>query len=118
MKDRLVFWGKKNGKEKVLLTIDLDEDEGTYEVQVMKAENVTEAFDNLVRNQWRNGSEDVVFPEIEETFTRELSLTADLLPDEYEVDRRSEEHTSELQSRGHLVCRLLLEKKNRTICGL
>src|SRR5690625_6431032 len=29
-----------------------------------------------------------------------------------DVDRRrSEEHTSELQSRGHLVCRLLLEKK-------
>src|SRR6266508_5330976 len=26
---------------------------------------------------------------------------------------RSEEHTSELQSRGHVVCRLLLEKKNR-----
>src|SRR5690625_5411738 len=25
---------------------------------------------------------------------------------------RSEEHTSELQSRGHLVCRLLLEKRN------
>src|SRR5690625_4961611 len=28
------------------------------------------------------------------------------------VAKRSEEHTSELQSRGHLVCRLLLEKKN------
>src|SRR6266508_6298586 len=28
---------------------------------------------------------------------------------------RSEEHTSELQSRGHLVCRLLLEKKKNTI---
>src|SRR5207253_5598368 len=28
------------------------------------------------------------------------------------LQRRSEEHTSELQSRGHLVCRLLLEKKN------
>src|SRR5215208_8102420 len=28
--------------------------------------------------------------------------------------RRSEEHTSELQSRGHLVCRLLLEKKKGT----
>src|SRR5690625_5911526 len=27
------------------------------------------------------------------------------------VPARSEEHTSELQSRGHLVCRLLLEKK-------
>src|SRR5690625_6558086 len=33
------------------------------------------------------------------------------LPDP--VGTRSEEHTSELQSRGHLVCRLLLEKKKR-----
>src|SRR5437660_2106832 len=31
-------------------------------------------------------------------------------PEQYR-DGRSEEHTSELQSRGHLVCRLLLEKK-------
>src|SRR5690625_5782871 len=30
----------------------------------------------------------------------------------YHALDRSEEHTSELQSRGHLVCRLLLEKKN------
>src|SRR5690625_255837 len=30
----------------------------------------------------------------------------------YEDSVRSEEHTSELQSRGHLVCRLLLEKNN------
>src|SRR5205809_6861753 len=29
------------------------------------------------------------------------------------ADLRSEEHTSELQSRLHLVCRLLLEKKNK-----
>src|SRR3712207_6885826 len=29
--------------------------------------------------------------------------------------RRSEEHTSELQSRQYLVCRLLLEKKNYTL---
>src|SRR3989442_8796348 len=29
--------------------------------------------------------------------------------------QRSEEHTSELQSRPHLVCRLLLEKKKKTI---
>src|SRR5439155_19349244 len=31
---------------------------------------------------------------------------------------RSEEHTSELQSRGHLVCRLLLEKKKRHLFAL
>src|SRR2546422_6361165 len=55
-----------------------------------------------------------------------------LLPDDHGVDAhhgrrvrdvRSEEHTSELQSRLHLVCRLLLEKKNniksirRTSCA-
>src|SRR3712207_7850362 len=36
-----------------------------------------------------------------------LGMTAALEPD------RSEEHTSELQSRQYLVCRLLLEKKKR-----
>src|SRR5438045_4906686 len=33
----------------------------------------------------------------------------------YEMLSRSEEHTSELQSLRHLVCRLLLEKKNDNI---
>src|SRR3712207_7241419 len=33
----------------------------------------------------------------------------------YEQEQRSEEHTSELQSRQYLVCRLLLEKKKKTI---
>src|SRR5687767_15530335 len=32
-----------------------------------------------------------------------------------EVDRRSEEHTSELQSLAYLVCRLLLEKKKQML---
>src|SRR5438874_10575532 len=32
--------------------------------------------------------------------------------------RRSEEHTSELQSRRDLVCRLLLEKKKRVVSGI
>src|SRR5690625_6862273 len=37
---------------------------------------------------------------------------ADADADDADADAdRSEEHTSELQSRGHLVCRLLLEKK-------
>src|SRR5687768_18232392 len=46
-----------------------------------------------------------------------LSRSATPLFNEKELcglDRRSEEHTSELQSRLHLVCRLLLEKKKKT----
>src|SRR2546422_3552801 len=34
--------------------------------------------------------------------------------DDIPSDERSEEHTSELQSRLHLVCRLLLEKKKKS----
>src|SRR3989442_10089713 len=33
-------------------------------------------------------------------------------------EMRSEEHTSELQSRPHLVCRLLLEKKKKSLDAL
>src|SRR5258707_8307162 len=38
-----------------------------------------------------------------------------ILAAHFELDR-SEEHTSELQSRQYLVCRLLLEKKKKTKC--
>src|SRR5437016_10291713 len=43
----------------------------------------------------------------------------DLFARPRDVERRSEEHTSELQSLTNLVCRLLLEKKNdpRPPCG-
>src|SRR5258707_10757045 len=34
------------------------------------------------------------------------------------IVKRSEEHTSELQSRQYLVCRLLLEKKNNNTCNI
>src|SRR3984885_279908 len=46
--------------------------------------------------------------------TKEISDEDGMLLDHMErpvLDLRSEEHTSELQSRPHLVCRLLLEKK-------
>src|SRR2546422_3869917 len=42
---------------------------------------------------------------------RELGPMKRMLQQRPSVEPRSEEHTSELQSRLHLVCRLLLEKK-------
>src|SRR3712207_7180398 len=42
---------------------------------------------------------------------------ADLCTSRARPPGRSEEHTSELQSRQYLVCRLLLEKKKKTIDG-
>src|SRR5690625_5527144 len=56
----------------------------------------------------------------EEAAKQEASKVADTAKDQAsqvagtaKEDARSEEHTSELQSRGHLVCRLLLEKKKK-----
>src|SRR2546422_6863812 len=56
------------------------------------------------------GSEGVRFVEVSARgqMVRDAEAAANLAP-------RSEEHTSELQSRLHLVCRLLLEKKKQSI---
>src|SRR2546422_6396328 len=43
----------------------------------------------------------------------EYRVNEELQLEEGTVKKRSEEHTSELQSRLHLVCRLLLEKKKK-----
>src|SRR5437899_8579561 len=47
-----------------------------------------------------------------------LGRLPSLEPEDAAQDQRSEEHTSELQSLRHLVCRLLLEKKKQNIQAL
>src|SRR3712207_8910114 len=49
-----------------------------------------------------------------EVFTSTITIERDELLSASQVPPRSEEHTSELQSRQYLVCRLLLEKKKKT----
>src|SRR5687768_18357965 len=56
--------------------------------------------------------EDVVRPIVDHPFELGESRVAGVL--HAREGPRSEEHTSELQSRLHLVCRLLLEKKKKT----
>src|SRR5207253_7936747 len=53
----------------------------------------------------------VITPNIPETEVLTGLAIKDQADMETAARKRSEEHTSELQSRGHLVCRLLLEKK-------
>src|SRR3712207_8733214 len=55
-----------------------------------------------------------LLPEREEHGVRDVALTR-AVGSYYRRDPRSEEHTSELQSRQYLVCRLLLEKKKTII---
>src|SRR5947209_2719120 len=62
------------------------------------------SFREIVRQQW-NFSPPETIREVEEYQVELASVTV----------LRSEEHTSELQSRQYLVCRLLLEKKKKQI---
>src|SRR5256885_12327928 len=48
---------------------------------------------------------------LEQTGAEDISSTGETKGDIQNTDKRSEEHTSELQSPCNLVCRLLLEKK-------
>src|SRR2546421_8108666 len=58
----------------------------------------------------------VTEPFVPQAFPREqLRILDQQAPERHE--RRSEEHTSELQSRSDLVCRLLLEKKKKISCN-
>src|SRR3712207_7072380 len=56
----------------------------------------------------------------DESEIKNIKKAANIIDNLYEIcqekikEGRSEEHTSELQSRQYLVCRLLLEKKNKT----
>src|SRR5690625_7097876 len=84
-------------------------------VQDLCSENFRTVFTpvekDLTRTEWtfNIGGETITSTD----YSPEIDFPA---PGYYEVSlssesERSEEHTSELQSRGHLVCRLLLEKK-------
>src|SRR5690625_5074519 len=76
----------------------------------------------LVKNSFQENEQVIVYlkhPRIQEkeklsfinkTFDQFETVVINTLKLLVERHRRSEEHTSELQSRGHLVCRLLLEK--------
>src|SRR5690606_39735801 len=60
------------------------------------------AFDNFTVLLETDGKEQLIYKHAISTFAPARN-----------VQLRSEEHTSELQSRENLVCRLLLEKKNK-----
>src|SRR5690625_6173899 len=67
--------------------------------------DISEEWTNIAQRYWRQAG---VAERIRLELRPALETLETLLASGAE---RSEEHTSELQSRGHLVCRLLLEKK-------
>src|SRR5207253_3615910 len=88
----LKYHNVKNGNKLVALTIDDLESIDPWKPRVIKVYGTAEVLDH--QGRFGPGKYLRVTPKTSWSF-------------------RSEEHTSELQSRGHLVCRLLLEKKKK-----
>src|SRR5690625_872964 len=105
-----------------ILTFEHPQEELTLYFTNEEDENLTRIFHKLVLDEVIEafGEQEHYYT----SFTKEVDgfypVTKAVEPNyEKKVDKhgeeysRSEEHTSELQSRGHLVCRLLLEKKKK-----
>src|SRR6266498_5566910 len=81
-----------------------------------RSEYVLSVTGELVARTEENYNPNMATGEVE-VLASELKILNDAQTPPFEIDNckaRSEEHTSELQSRPHLVCRLLLEKKKKT----
>src|SRR5256884_3459298 len=100
----------------------MDPIEAEMQLRDWSRENVIERV--LLRQDAANDPEPISAEAIEETLQSagpqaerndiEIRMRIDRLVERITSKVRSEEHTSELQSRLHLVCRLLLEKKPTT----
>src|SRR5690625_6339174 len=94
-------------------TADFEKPDSVVEVDIVKGSNPpaipsgNTSSDNIVTELFVKGTEPTNVSEEVDELDSVSNLSATYNAD----NERSEEHTSELQSRGQLVCRLLLEKK-------
>src|SRR5689334_24709129 len=79
--------------------------------RVILPKNQRFAYDQAIRMVGAHIVEIDSAADLEQALKEPVAMVAILGTNE---EFRSEEHTSELQSQFHLVCRLLLEKKNKT----
>src|SRR5690625_4822864 len=106
-------------KEEPESTEDAKKEEGEEEGKVLHLNNGIEptslnpsiGFDQVSWDPLNNLMEGLTRLDEDSTAQAGVAEDWDVSDDGLTYTFRSEEHTSELQSRGHLVCRLLLEKK-------
>lgn len=87
MKTKIVLWGETGEDEKILLGIELIQDDNVIRIHKIKESEATETFYNQMMNQWRQG-QPLQMPESTEVIDRALSMTEGLLPDEIRTDRQ------------------------------
>jgi hypothetical protein len=79
MKNRIVFWGKNENSEKLLLALELLAEEGKVNVISFPEALVSEEFNQALTKDWRDGKT-VDFPEGFTSTLVELTVTGSILP--------------------------------------
>lgn len=100
MKSRLVLWGTDPDERKVLIGLDLIEEEKQVNIYVIDKDHITAELEEQMHNEWRKG-QDIPLPESKKTFDRELTLIDPILPDGYKVER--EDLVKRAQTEWHFV---------------
>jgi hypothetical protein len=79
MKNRIVFWGKNEQEEKLLLALELLAEEGKVRVVSFPESLISEEFNQLLTKDWRDGKP-VDFPEGFSSVDLELTVSGSILP--------------------------------------
>jgi len=79
MKNRIVFWGKNENSEKLLLALELLAEEGKVRVISFPESLVSEEFNQLLTKDWRDGKS-IDFPEGFKSADVELTISGSILP--------------------------------------
>ncbi len=86
MRTKLILWGKTEKEEKVLVAIELLENENKVNTHLINEEDASEEFYNLLLSEWRFDKE-VKFPEDMKTISKPLSASEDFLPEGLTVEK-------------------------------
>src|SRR2546422_2898804 len=113
----LVAVVEKGGYAKAAAALHKSQSSVTYGVQQLESQLGVKAFKIAGRRAELTPTGELLYRRARYLLDEAAALeqSAQRLSAGWEAEVRSEEHTSELQSRLHLVCRLLLEKKKKYV---
>ncbi len=87
MRNKAVIWGTNAQHEKVLMALELKEDENKVMIHVIPEPKATDELITKLNETWRDNKGEVEFPEGHTVVTRELSVSDSILPDDLKADR-------------------------------
>ena len=125
MKNKVVIWGTNAQNEKVLMALQLKEDENKVLVYVIPEPNASEEFISKLNEVWRDNKGEIEFPEGHTVITSDLSVSESILPEGLKADRpdmvtraQTEWHFIVLSGKLHRVYQQELEELKEKVGSL